>query len=155
MGKLPYVFAVGIHRVDIQIAVTHGCEDDFLAIFGYRRLGVIARRRGQLLQIRPVGVCRENVVAGVYRPYVSLGKIWPWWTCRVRKVRGRVQNLPSVRIEEAARRPTLASGHHTHLGTVDVHGKDLVALHIAMRGLKDNLFSVGRKIRFGILSTES
>jgi hypothetical protein len=38
---------------------------------------------------------------------------------------------------------------------VEVHGEDLIAFHVAMRGLEDQLGAVGGEIGFGVLSSES
>ena len=56
-----HVLAVGVHRVDVEIAVAHRSEDELLAVERDRRFGVVAGRVGQLLQIRAVRLGSENI----------------------------------------------------------------------------------------------
>ena len=46
-----HVLAVGVHRVDVEIAVTHRSENEFLAVERDRCFRVVAGRVGQLFRI--------------------------------------------------------------------------------------------------------
>ena len=59
-----------------------------------------------------------------------------------------------VRIKVAACGPALARRYPLHFRAIDVHDEDLVAFHVAMRGLKDQPLPVRGKVRFGVLAAE-
>src|SRR6266513_1593369 len=74
-SELLDVGAVGIHGVDVEIAIAGGSDHDVLAVPGDGGLGVVAVRAGKLLHIaaiwlgRTVGACRvsrgeEDAIAG-------------------------------------------------------------------------------------------
>src|SRR5580658_9420174 len=65
-----------------------------------------------------------------------------------------IENLLAIGIEETASGASLAGRDHVLVAAVDIHHKDLIALHIAMRRLEDQFLAIGGKISFGILSTE-
>src|SRR5271154_2968376 len=75
MRELLNVLAIRVHRVNIQVAVAQGSEDNLLAVLRNGRLGVIAWSGRQLLKIRAIGIRRKNVVAGINRPDVAFGEI--------------------------------------------------------------------------------
>ena len=65
-----HVRSVGLHRVDLHVAVAHAREHDE-AVGRDRRLGVVARRPRQRRRRRAVGVGAIDVVAVVNRPDVA------------------------------------------------------------------------------------
>ena len=146
--------AIGVHRVNIEIAIAHGGEYDLLAVERDRGFGVIAGRGGQLLQVGAVRIRRENVISRIHRPHVALRKIRPRRALRARQMRRSVENLFAVGIEKTAGGASFAGRDHVLVAAVDIHRENLVALHIAMRGLIDQLLAVGGKVGFGILSAE-
>src|SRR5579872_1672524 len=72
VSQLFNVLAVSVHRVDIKIAIAQGSEHDLLAIQRDRSLGIISGSARELLKIRTIRIGRENIVAGVHGPRISL-----------------------------------------------------------------------------------
>src|ERR1039458_2486177 len=102
MRELLHVLAIGVHGIDIEIAVAQGSEDDLLAVARDRGFRVVAGRVRELLQVGTVRVRGENVVSGIHGPDVSLREIRARRTLRAGEVSGRKQNLFAVRIKIAA-----------------------------------------------------
>ena len=65
-----HVRAVGLHRIDLHVAVADAGEHD-QAVRRDRGLGVVAGRARQLRRRRAVGVGAVDVVAVVDRPHVT------------------------------------------------------------------------------------
>ena len=85
--QAPHVLAVGIHRVDVEIAIAHRREDKLLAVQRDRCFCVVARRVGQLLQIGAVRFGSENVETRIHGPNVSARKVRLWRTLLVAEMR--------------------------------------------------------------------
>ena len=64
VSELLYVPAVGVHGVNVEIAVAHGSEDDVLAIPRNRGLGVVSRRVGKLHEAGAIGIGGEDIKPG-------------------------------------------------------------------------------------------
>src|SRR3990172_3057840 len=58
----PYVAAIHVHRVDVEIPIPRGREHDVPAIDGHRRLGIVARRLGEPGRSTAIGVGGIEVV---------------------------------------------------------------------------------------------
>ena len=69
----PRVLAVGVHDVDLGIAVAERGEDDLLAVGRIAPLGVVAGGVGQADEVRAVGVGPEDVHRRVEVPAIALG----------------------------------------------------------------------------------
>src|SRR6184192_2324843 len=74
-SELLDVGAVGIHGVDVEIAIAGGSEHDVLAVPGDGGLGVVAVRAGKLLHIAAIWLGRIDLIAIVNRPDVAMGVI--------------------------------------------------------------------------------
>src|SRR6266516_698761 len=68
---------------------------------------------------------------------------------------GRIENAFAVRKIIRACGTARARRNHPDIGTVSVHGIDLIALMSIARRLKDQLFDVRGKVRFSILAAEA
>src|SRR5579863_5602001 len=152
--ELLYVAAVGVHGVDVEIAVANGGERDLLAVERDCGFGIIAGSVGELLEVGAVRIRRENVVSRINSPDITLGEVRAGRAFGAGEVGRSVENLLAVRIEEAAGSASFAGGDHVLVAAVDVHDEDLIALHVAMRGLEDELFAVGGEIGLCVGSSE-
>src|SRR5208283_592030 len=148
------VLAVGVHRINVEVAVARGSENDLFAVFGDGGFGIVAGRGGELLHIGAVEVGGEDVVSRINGPHVALGEVGPRRAGRVGQVRRGIKNLVSVREDVAACGAALAGRDHLLAGAVYVHGENLVALQAVAGGLEDQLLAVGREIGLGIRAAE-
>ena len=160
---------IQIHRVDIQIPVTHRGPDDRLAVGRDRGLGVVPRRVRQTLRVQPVDPDGEEIVV-IQRPAIG-----PSVTLRLRRtvgpsqVGGRVQDsaiagekIPAGRgAGTGADHPNLFAPeiHHVHLITAErdvgrMHSRGKRVFHPIVRRLEDEFIPAERKIGLGILSAE-
>src|SRR6185295_18026479 len=76
-GQAADVLAVGVHPVEIDVAVAYRREHDRAVLAAHRPLGVVAGRVGQLAQPAAVAAGAVDVVVGVQRPDVALTVIRP------------------------------------------------------------------------------
>src|SRR5204862_4703788 len=74
-SELLDVGAVGIHGVDVEIAISGGSEHGVLGVPGDGGLGVVAVRAGKLLHIAAIWLGRIDLIAIVNRPDVTMGVI--------------------------------------------------------------------------------
>src|SRR5947199_227008 len=79
VGELLHTGAVGIHGVDVQVAVAGGREHDVLAVPGGRGLGILAAERGVANMAKMLGLFRDRRSAD---------------GCRCR--RSRISNYPTT-----------------------------------------------------------
>src|SRR6185369_6888041 len=90
VSKLPRVFAIGVHGVDVEVAIARGSEDDVLAVARYGGLGVVAWRVDEELQVAAVwlgGVDAIGIVDGpdVAARIIGLGRAFDAGSVRGRK----------------------------------------------------------------------
>src|ERR1700674_1026514 len=160
VGELLHVGAVGIHGVDVEVAIAGGSEDDVLAVPGDRGLGVVAVRAGKLLQITAIRLGRIDLIGIVDRPDVPVGVIGLRRTvgaCRVS--RGEEETIAGGK-EIGASRAALAGAYELGNGGLSVgcvHGNrvNLVARNTFALVLKNQIFVVEGEIGFGTLAAES
>src|SRR6202007_849748 len=119
--QLLHVRAVGVHGVDVEVAVADRREDDLLAIGRDDRFSVVAGLFGELLEIGAVGIRSEDVVAWINAPDVSLGVVGFGRAVGAAEMGGGVENLLAVGKEERTRRAALASRDHVLIAAVDIH----------------------------------
>ena len=85
VGQLFHVLAIGIHRVNIEIAIAHRSEHDLLPVERNRRFGIVALRISKLLQFRAIGVRGEDVVSRIDSPNIALRKVRTRRALRIRR----------------------------------------------------------------------
>src|SRR5208283_4704168 len=71
VGELLHIAAVGVHGVNVQVAIAGGGENDVLAVARDGGFCVVARGMGQLPQVGAVGLGGVNVIDIVDRPDVA------------------------------------------------------------------------------------
>ncbi len=120
VGELLHVGAVGIHGVDVQVAVAGGREHDVLAVPGDRGLGVVAVRAAKLFQITPIYLGRKNLIGIVDRPDVAVGIIGLRRTVRACGMSRGKQNAIAGGKEVGASSAALASAHELGYGGVSL-----------------------------------
>ena len=145
--------AVGVHRVDLEVAVSRRREDDRLPVGRDRRLRVVGGRGEERLRAGAVGVRGVDVVV-VERPDVAAGAIGPRRARRAGADSRGVEDALAVGEEVRAGRLALAVGDPPAAGPVGGHREDLVAREGAFVGLEDQPPAVGRPVRLGVLSAE-
>src|SRR5262245_44010645 len=119
------VGSIGVHRVDLHVAVANAGEHD-PAVWPDRGLCVVPGGRRQSLQTRSVWICAEDVVPGIDGPYVPTFVARPRRTIHRRQVGRGIENRLAVWIEvSASRSPSLAD--LTAVRPIDVHRVHLVA----------------------------
>lgn len=153
--QTPDVATVGIHDVDVGIAIAHRGEDDLLPIRGDRGLRIIAGRIGELPQIGAVHARREDVVLFVERPHVAARAIRRRGTIRTDMMRRGVDDAIPLGEEVGAGRAPLSRTDQTNLVRLQVQDEDLIAKKRRARGLKDELPSIGGEVGLGVLAAES
>jgi hypothetical protein len=67
---------------------------------------------------------------------------------------GGVENLLAVGVEETAGGASLAGRDHALVAAIDIHGENLIALHVAVGRLEDQLLAVGGEVGLGVLATK-
>src|SRR5204863_1074176 len=108
VGELLHVGAVGIHGVDVQVAVAGGREHDVLAVPGDGGLGIVAVRAAKLFQITPIYLGRKDLIGIVDRPDVAVGIIGLRRTIRACGMSRGKQNAIAGRNEVGASSAALA-----------------------------------------------
>ena len=106
-----HVLAVGVHPIELDVAVAEAREDDRAVLPADRRLGVVARRVGETHDVLAVAVGLEDVVGVVERPDVALAVIGLRRTCIAAEMGRGVDDLLVARHEVRARRRALAARH--------------------------------------------
>ena len=154
ISQTPHVLTVGIHRVDIEVAIAHRSEDELLAVERDRRFGIVSRRVRQLLRLRAIGIGGKDVVRRIDGPNVSARKVRPRWALFIAEMSRRIEDALVAGIKVRASGAALAVRDHFRVRAVDIHRVDLIALMTRARRLEDELLAVGREIRFGVLATE-
>ena len=91
VGHALHVRAVGVHRVDLEVAVAGGREDDRLAVGRDRGLGVVRRGGEERLDVGAVGFGGVDVVV-VERPDVPVRAVRAGRARRARAERRRVED---------------------------------------------------------------
>ena len=71
VGQLPHVGAVGVHHVQVGIAVAVAAKGDLLAVGRIGAFGVVALGVGELLQVLAVEIGLEDVRVGIEVPLVA------------------------------------------------------------------------------------
>src|ERR1035438_3256592 len=82
VSQLADMRTVGIHGVNVQIAVARGSEDNLLAVAANGRLGVISGSVGQQLDIAAIKLGSVDIVAAVDGPDVPVRIVGPRRTVR-------------------------------------------------------------------------
>ena len=72
VGETHHVLAVGVHPVELEVAVAGRGEDDRAVDRADRRLGVVGLVPGELLQRAALDVAGEELVGAVDRPDIAL-----------------------------------------------------------------------------------
>src|SRR5262245_30391820 len=98
---------VGVHDVDLRVAIAEGREDDLPAVGRIAPLGVVARRVGQTREAHAIGLEPEDVHARIEIPAIALGPAVGWAFLVTRggsrvEVRGGEDQGLLGRMEEAA-----------------------------------------------------
>src|SRR2546423_542134 len=159
VGELLHVGAVGIHGVNVQVAVARGREHDVLAVPGDGGLGIVAVRAAKLFQITPIYLGRKDLIGIVDRPDVAVGIIGLRRTIRACGMSRRKQNAIAGRKEVGASSAALASAHELGYGGVSlgwVYGNrvNLIARNAFALVLENQIFVVEGEIGLGILAAK-
>ena len=155
VGEARDVGAVRAHGVQIEVAVAHRGEDDAIARGREGGFGIVAERRGELQQIRSVGVRREDVEARVHGPYVPHGEVGRGGAGKVEVVRGRVEDPVAARVEIRARCAAVAGADPLPGAGGRIDRVDLVAPFAGgRRRLEDQRGAVKGPVAFGVLALE-
>ncbi len=107
MRQLAYVASVGIHRVNVQVAVAHGREENLFPVPADGGFRVVPRRIRQASQIAAVGLRGVNRVRTVNGPDVALGIVGPRRACGAGFVRRGKQDALAGGEKVAAGRASL------------------------------------------------
>src|SRR5215510_7526048 len=94
--------SVDIHIVDVKISVAGRSKDDLLSVRRDRALSVVAIRRRETLQIRPVRLSGEDVESPINRPHIPLRAICWRRTIRRPQMRRGINDSFTVRSEVTA-----------------------------------------------------
>ena len=149
VGDPARVLAVGVHDVDLGVAVAERREDDALAVGRVAPLGVVAGGVGQADEVLAVGVGAEDVHERVEVPAIALrAAIRGPLGGRGRgpgvvgqggvEVRRREEDRLAVGVVEAARALALARADELRHGVgFEVGGVDLVVVLVGPRGGED------------------
>src|ERR1017187_1525626 len=152
MRQLLHVAAVGVHGVDVEIAVPHRGENDLLSIAADGGFRIVARSLRELLRIAAVQIGRVDVIRAVNRPYVTLGIVGLGWAfCSIRPS-GRVQNFSTAGKYVAARGSANSAAEQLRgcrfaVSSVDGHGVNLVARPPVTLVLKNQRLVVNGEVR--------
>src|SRR4051812_18048786 len=71
VGELPHVGAVGIHDIDVGVAIAVAAKGDLLAVFRVGSFGVVAGDVGQAAEDVAVEIGLEQVHVGIEIPFVA------------------------------------------------------------------------------------
>src|SRR5262249_33192685 len=112
MRKLLHVRAIGIHSVDVQIAVARRGEDDVLAVARNSGFGVVSMRFGNWLQIAAIRLGGVHGVSIVDGPNVAV-RIIRWRRAGIGSSEGGgVKHARVAGKEIAAGGPTACIAEH-------------------------------------------
>jgi hypothetical protein len=150
-----HVRTVGLHRVELEVAVAHRGEHQRAGDRAHGRLGVVAGLLRQLREVLAVGVRDEQVVLAVDVPDVAAAA-----SLRDRRrlgavvVRRREQDALVALQEVGARRPALARADTIERARAQIEHEDLVRGHIVRTPLQDQAPAVARPVGLGVLAVE-
>jgi len=158
-GEAADVRPVGVHAVEIEIAVARRGKDHRAVHRADGRLGVIGVVIGQPLQVAAVGLGGVDLVVGIDRPDVAVRTVRRRRAGIAGGMGGRKQDALTVFGKIRARRLPLAGRHQRHrvlagFLAVGGHAEDLVAGIGRMRRLHRQLAAVGRPVGLGVLALE-
>src|SRR5271167_2048218 len=132
MGKLLHAAAVGVHGIDVEVAITCRGEDNLLAVAGNGGFCVVARGVSEDTEIAAIQLGGVDLVAAIDRPDVAMGVVRLWGTVRTGGVGRREQH--AVAGGEDVATGSLAFAGADQLGrrrlairSIHRHGVDLVA----------------------------
>jgi hypothetical protein len=155
------VLAVFVHAVQVDVAVAHRREDDAAIAPAHGAFGIVARRLGQPRDLTAVCFCREDVVAVVDRPDVTLAHVGLRWALGPCQVRRRVQQMLAVGKEVRACRRALTTRdlrgrdtRHRVAMVEDRHRVDPIAADVVCAPLQRHALTVEAKIRLGVFAAE-
>src|SRR5438445_6049742 len=159
VGELLHTGAVGIHGVDVEVAVAGGREHDVLAVPGDRGLGVVAVRAAKLFQITPIYLGGKNLIGIVDRPDVAVGIIGLRRTVRACGMSRGKENTIAGGKEVGASSAALASAHELGYGWVSLgwvywNRVNLIARSAFALVLENQIFVVEGEIGLGILAAK-
>src|SRR2546421_10860721 len=159
VGELLHTGAVGIHGVDVQVAVAGGREHDVLAVPGDRGLGVVAVRAAKLFQITPIYLGGKNLIGIVDRPDVAVGIIGLRRTVRACGMSRGKENAIAGRKEVGASSAALASAHELGYGGGSLGGGygdrvNFIARDAFALVLENQIFFVEGEIGLGIFAAK-
>src|SRR5664279_2272542 len=100
--------AVGVHGVDVDVAVARGSENDVLAIAADGGFRIVAGSVGQQAQIAVIELRGVDLVAVVNGPHVTLRIVRLRWTLRTGGVSRGIQDAIARRENVTARGTALA-----------------------------------------------
>src|SRR5581483_3517411 len=99
--------SIGLHRIDFQVAVTRGSEDDLLAVGRNCGLGVVTRSPRELPQDFSIDRSVEDLERRIDGPDVPFGIVRTRRACGTGQMSGGIEKVPAVAKEKAASCPAL------------------------------------------------
>ncbi len=163
------VLAVGVHAVELEIAIARRGEDDRAVEGADRRLGIVGVVVGQLRELAAIGLLRgpvvrangaaggvsgEDLVAAVDRPGIAVRAIRRRWAVGRGEVGRGIEEALAVGKEVGASRLALARRQQGRSRAVDRQRVDLVALVRRPGGLERELQPVLGPVGLRILAAE-
>src|SRR5215472_17531485 len=146
--------AVGVHRVNVKIAGSHGGEHNFLAIRRDGSFSIVGPVYCQPTRFGTVPLSAEDFIGGIDRPNIAPTSIWRWRTAVPRQMSRGVNEPLSVGEKISTGSPPFPCAQQFHVSPVDVHAEDLIAPIGGSGGLKNYFAGVKGKISFGVLTAK-
>ncbi len=153
VGQPLDVAAIGIHPVELEIAVTVGGEDQRAVLGADGRLGVVGGVLGQPPEVAAVRLRGPDLIGRVDGPDVALRAVGRRRAGVARGVGGGEEHAAAVRGEVGAGGPSFAGrDQRRSAAAIRREAEDLVAGIGRAGRLEDQLPAVGRPVRLGVLA---
>src|SRR5579862_2055251 len=155
VSQLLHVFAIGVHGVDVEIAVARGSEDDVLAVASNGGLRVVAARVGEQFEVAAIGLGGVDAIGVINRPDVAARIIRFGWAFCAGRMSGGKEDAIAGGKEIAAGGAALSGAQQFRrrglaVGRVHRNGIDLIARNAGALMLKNQLPAVGGEVGLGI-----
>src|SRR5271166_6442236 len=159
MGELFNVAAIGVHGVDIEIAIARRGKDDLLTVAGNSGFSVVAGSVGEEAQVAAIELGSIDLIAAVDRPDVTVRIVRLRRTLWAGGMGGGVQHAIAGGKDIATGCPAFAGADQLGRRRLAVrrihrHGIDLVTRNAFALVLEAQHLVVSREVGFGILSAE-
>ncbi len=153
VGQPPHVPAVGVHAVEVEVAVARRGEDQRAVLGADGGLGVVGVVVGQADGVRAVGLDAQDLVVGVDLPDVAVRAVGGRRAGGIVEVGRRVEDAAGVGRVVGAGGPPLAGRHQGQRPrAVGGGAEDLVAAVGGMGRLEDQPRAVRRPVGLGVLA---